>query len=153
MSRVLSINTSKGGIPKLPVRSIEITERGLVGDEHDHEKHYRIEQAVCLLDREQIDELCADGFRLEPGSTGENLTLEGVEVRRAEIGDRLEIDGGVVLEISKRRKPCYVLDAIDPTLKEKAVDRIGVYARVIMPGTVDTGAGVRLVRTVVTDAR
>lgn len=152
MSHVLSINTSKGGIPKLPSASIEITERGLVGDEHDHEKHYRIEQAVCLLDREQIDDLRADGFPLEPGTVGENLTLDGVEVRRAGIGDRLELDGGVVLEITKVRTPCYVLDSIDPTLKEKAVGRIGVYARVITPGVVHTGGAVRLVRAAAIDS-
>ncbi len=153
MPRVLAINISNGGIPKLPVDSIEVTERGLAGDEHDHAKHYRIEQAVCLLDREQIDELRVEGFPLKPGSTGENMTLEGVEVRRAEIGDRLELEGGVVLEISKRRTPCFVLDAIDPRLKEAAVDRIGVYARVVTPGVVRTGAAVRLVPASIAESR
>jgi len=42
-----------------------------------------------------------------------------------------KFSGGVVLEISKVRKPCYVLDAINPKLKEDIVGRCGMYAKVI----------------------
>ena len=39
--QVGSINISKGGIPKLPIDTVNITEKGLEGDGHNHEKHYR----------------------------------------------------------------------------------------------------------------
>lgn len=133
--RVLSINISPGGIPKFPVASVRITERGLEGDGHDHQKHYRLEQAVSLQDIEMLKELQQEGYPLEAGTTGENLTVCALHVNRLPIGTRLAFDGGVVLEVSKIRKPCYVLDSINPQLKKDIVDRCGIYAKVISEGT------------------
>jgi MOSC domain-containing protein YiiM len=45
----------------------------------------------------------------------------------------------VELEFTKIRKPCYVLDAIDPQLKEVVKDRCGGYAKVITTGRVRAG--------------
>lgn len=52
---VISINISKGGIPKLPVNSVRVSVKGLDGDGHNHEKHYRLEQAVCIQDIEMLE--------------------------------------------------------------------------------------------------
>ena len=38
-----------------------------------------------------------------------------------------QLSGGVVLEYTKVRKPCYVLDSIDPQLKTDVVGRCGGY--------------------------
>jgi len=141
--RVLSINTSPGGIPKCPVESIAITTEGLEGDGHDHEKHALPIQAVCLFDRETLDELVAEGFNLMPGSLGENLTVEGLRNLECAIGDRLRLEGGVELEITKPRKPCYVLDALDPTLQNALQGRSGWKAKVLTPGTLATGETIK----------
>ena len=37
------------------------------------------------------------------------------------------------------RKPCYVLDSIDPNLKEDIVGRCGMYAKVIQAGRLCKG--------------
>ncbi len=47
--------------------------------------------------------------------------------------------GGVILELTKIRKPCYVLDAIDPRLKEVIIGRCGFYAKVLQEGLINTG--------------
>jgi len=135
---VLSINTSSGGIPKLPVDSIRITAFGLKGDGHNHEKHYNPIQAVCLQDIEKLYELREEGYALQAGTTGENLTVRNLNVNELPLGTILEFPDGVVLEISKVRKPCYVLDSIHPQLKEDIIGRCGMYAKVLNEGIIKT---------------
>lgn len=139
---LLSINRSNGGIPKLPVTRAVVTLSGITGDAHDHEKHNRPEQAVCLYDIERMKDLFREGFPLVPGAIGENFTVSKLNAQFLSPGTRLLFDGGVELEITKVRKPCYVLDAIDPQLKVSIQDRCGVYARVITPGEVTVGASI-----------
>jgi len=149
MARVVSINTSPGGIPKRPIAEVGIVTGGLLGDGHDHEKHRTPAQAVSLLDLELLRAAAADhDLDLVPGSLGENLTVEGVGVQRLGLGDRLRIAGAdgndVVLEITKVRPPCYVLDALSPDLKRTMWNRIGMYAQVRTPGRIAAGATIRV---------
>lgn len=137
---VISINISSGGVPKLPVESVYIREQGLEGDGHNHEKHYRLTQAVCLQDAEQLDRLTAMGYPLGPGTAGENLTVRGLNVNHLPIGTLLEFTGGVVLEITRERPTCYVMDQIHPQLKEDATGCHGMYAKVLSSGQLAVGA-------------
>jgi MOSC domain-containing protein YiiM len=141
---VLSVNISKGGIPKLPVESVRVTERGLEGDGHNHDKHNNPIQAVCLQDIEKLEELNSQGYCLSAGSTGENLTVKNLHINNLPLGTRLEFSGGVVLECSKVRKPCYVLDAIDPDLKKDIDGRCGMYAKVLKEGTIRTDDSIKI---------
>ena len=144
--QVISINISKGGIPKLPVDSIRILFKGLAGDGHNHEKHNNPLQAVCLQDFEKIDELNQHGYSLLPGMTGENLTVRNLNINCLPLGTTLKFSGGVAMEISKVRKPCYVMDAIHLKLKEDALDRHGMYAKVIQEGMLTTGETIEVIR-------
>jgi len=136
---VLSINISQGGIPKLPIESVCVTENGLEGDGHNHDKHNNPIQAVCLQDIEKLKELKKEGYALDSGATGENLTVKNLNVNALSIGTILKFSKGVVLEISKVRKPCYVLDTIDPKLKEDISGRCGMYAKVLEKGSIAVG--------------
>lgn len=151
MASIVSINLSPGGIPKRPVTTAEVAIGGLVGDGHDHEKHRVPEQAISLLDLELLDIAASDhDLDLVPGSLGENLTVRGVGVQRLGAGDRLRIaaaspdDPDVVLEITRVRPPCYVLDALSPDLKRTMWNRIGMYARVVTPGVIASGAAITI---------
>ena len=141
---VLSVNVSPGGIPKLPVVSATLGAAGLDGDAHDHEKHNTPLQAVCLLDDEDLADLRDEGYDVGPGSLGENLTVRGLQVDALRPGDRLRLSGGVELEYTKPRSPCYVLDAISPRLKQVIVGRCGGYARVVAGGPVRPGETIEL---------
>lgn len=143
--RIVSINISKGGIPKLSVESARINFSGLEGDGHNHAKHNDPIQAVCLQDVEQLAELKSKGYRLFPGATGENLTVRHLRVNSLPLGTILQFSGGVVLEISKVRKPCYVMDAIHPHLKTDAMGRHGMYAKVIKEGNLCVGETIQVV--------
>ncbi len=136
---VISVNISPGGIPKLPVEVGRVTVDGLVGDAHDHDKHNTPIQAVSMLDLEDLDDLRNEGYDVAPGVLGENLTVRGLNVDALQPGDRLSLSGGLELEYTKARKPCFVLDAIDPQLKKVVVGRCGGYAKVIISGEVRAG--------------
>ncbi len=133
---IISINISRGGIPKLPVDSVRITMAGLAGDGHNHEKHRTPLQAVCLQDSETLEGLTQEGFPLSSGMTGENLTVKNLHVNTLPPGTILEFVNGVVLELTKVRKSCYVLDTIDPRLKEVITGRCGLYAKVLKEGVI-----------------
>ena len=139
MPSIVSLNISPGGIPKLPIESVEVTSAGLAGDGHNHSKHYRPEQAVSLQDVEKLAELQSEGFALSCGATGENINVCGLNVNALVLGTVLNFSGGVKLEISKVRNPCYVLDAINPKLKEVIINRCGMYAKVLKEGTICIG--------------
>lgn len=143
-ARVVSINISKGGIPKRPVPQAAVHTGGLQGDGHNHAKHYRPAQAVSLQDMETLQELTAEGFPLSPGMTGENVNVCGVGVNALPVGSRLIFSGGVEIEITRKRPPCYVLDAIDPRLKKVILGRCGAYARVIREGVIDNGEDITI---------
>lgn len=142
MGRLVAVCVSAGGIPKRSVRSAQITTHGLAGDEHAHDKHNRPDRAVSLFDWEILAQLRAEGFPVYPGAIGENLTVADLHVQRMPPGTLLEI-GEVLLRLEQPRKPCYVLDAIDPCLKDVIVGRCGFMASVAREGIIDSSMTIR----------
>src|SRR5258706_7787855 len=102
IGRVVQVNRSPGGVPKLPVAEARIGRHGLDGDAHHHDTlHGGPHRAVCLMAIEAIERVRADGHSgVGPGSVGENLTTDGIELSLLEVGARLAIGADVVLEIS-----------------------------------------------------
>ena len=79
---------------------------------------------------------------------GENLTVDGLDVSNARIGERWRI-GSVLLEVSQPRIPCYKLgmrlqDAAFPR-RFAAVGRPGAYLRIVREGVVSAGDEVEVV--------
>ena len=142
--RVLAVCISPGGIPKLPQNSAYATFQGLQGDGHNHAKHVRPDRAISLFDWETLQQLVDEGFPLAPGAAGENLTLIHSDVQKLPAGAYLEI-GESLLRLEQPRKPCYVLDAIDPQLKEAIAGRCGQMASVVREGRIAPGDAVRVV--------
>ena len=103
MGRVVGLFVSNGGVPKLPVESIEITFDGIKGDKQNDLKHHggRM-RAVCLISNELIMKLQNEGHPILPGSTGENIIIENVKLVS---GSRIKI-GSAILEITGAAKPC-----------------------------------------------
>lgn len=146
---VVSLNISPGGIPKLPRDRVRVAPSGLAGDGHDHEKHDNPLQAVSLIDLEDLEDLRSEGFDVFPGATGENVTVRGLDVDGLAPGDRLRFEGGVELEVTRLRQPCFVLDSIDPQLKKAIRGRCGALARVITTGEIGVGETLTALRAAV----
>lgn len=101
------INLSNGGVPKLPVPEARITAKGLDGDrQRSRVYHGGPDRAVCLFSLELIEALQAEGHAIFPGSSGDNLTLAGVDWATLKPGDRLSVGRDVRLEITSFAAPC-----------------------------------------------
>jgi MOSC domain-containing protein YiiM len=138
IGRIAAVCVSRGSIPKHAVTAARVTTDGLDGDEHAHAKHIRLDRAVSLFDLEILTQLQKEGFPLYPGAIGENLTVAGLNVQRLPPGTLLEV-GDVLLRLEEPRKPCYVLDAINPRLKDIIVGCCGYMASVVKGGTIEPG--------------
>jgi MOSC domain-containing protein YiiM len=147
--RIHQINLSDGGVPKLPGHEAKVTPLGLVGDHQANTKHHGgPERALCLYALERIAALQEEGHPILPGSTGENLTLAGLDWAQVIPGTRLLLGDEVVIEITKYTLPCAKIagsfaggDA-DRIAQEQHPGWARVYAKVLVPGSVQTGNSV-----------
>lgn len=149
--RIFQLNVSDGGVPKSAVREAFLTWTGLEGDrQRDLKHHGGPERALCLYSLEHILELQAEGHPIFPGSTGENVTLTGLDLRRIGPGARLALGEEVVVEISGYAAPCRVIAGSFLRREFKRISqkvRPGesrLYARVIRTGALAVGQEVRL---------
>ena len=106
MGKVLGIFISDGGVPKLSVNSVHVTNFGLVGDNQADKKHHGgLMKAVCVLENELLLRLQSEGHPIQPGTTGENLLLEGFNLT---IGSLFRV-GNVELEVVSAATPCKTI--------------------------------------------
>ncbi len=144
--RVVQVSISAGGVPKLPVAEVRVNRLGLEGDGHnDTDGHGGPMRAVSLLAVEAIRRVAADGNPIAPGTAGENLTTQGIELGALPYGSRLAIGPELVLELTSAVSPCRTIagnfsDGRFARLSAKLhpLDT-RVYARVVRQGTVRLG--------------
>ena len=151
--QVFQINASSGGVPKLPLRAAEINMLGITIDDHNNKvNHCGPDKAICLFSLELIRALQIEGHPIFPGSTGENITIAGLDWSLVIPGLRLQVCQSVELEITKYTTPCRT---IRDSFIDQNIDRISwqsnpgwarAYARVLKPGAVIVGDSIRIVR-------
>jgi MOSC domain-containing protein YiiM len=106
VGRLESINTSRGGVPKESAFEALITEHGLNGDrQRDLRFHGGLDRAVVLYSLDAIRALQDEGHPIGVGSTGENLTISGIDWPSLAPGVEMRI-GEVRLLITKYVSPC-----------------------------------------------
>lgn len=104
MGRLLGIFASNGGVPKLPVESAQIDINGIVGDACNDKKHHGGPmKAICVLENELLVKLQSEGHPIHPGTTGENILVEGYNL---EFGKVFDV-GEVRLEVVSDATPCW----------------------------------------------
>lgn len=167
--RVLSVNVGlprefeyggrlvRSGIWKMPVAG-RVAARGvnLAGDDQaDRAAHGGPDKAVYAYAAEDARWWETEiGRPFEHGEFGENLTVEGMDVNGALIGERWKI-GSVLLEASEPRIPCWRLGVRmgDAQFVKRFTDamRPGAYLRIVAEGDVGSGDEVRVVEKPDTD--
>jgi MOSC domain-containing protein YiiM len=103
---------------------------------------------VHLLQAELLDELSAQGFRVAPGTIGENITTRGIDLLLLPRGAVLTIGDTAKVEITGLRNPCHQLDAYQSGLMAAVLGRdtegnlvrkAGVMGIVVASGAVRAG--------------
>jgi len=101
---------------------------------------------VHLIHRELFAELQRQGFKVEPGQLGENITTEGVDLLALPQGTKLFVGAQVVLQLTGLRNPCEQLNQFQPGLMSALVHRApggGLVRKAGVMGVVRTGGRVR----------
>lgn len=65
---------------------------------------------VHLMHAELFDELAEQGFEVEPGQLGENITTRGLDLLTLPTGTLLRIGPEAVVEVTGLRNPCVQID-------------------------------------------
>ena len=78
---------------------------------------------VHLVHREWLDALKERGFRVGPGTIGENITTAGIDLLGLPTGTRLRIGADAVVEVTGLRNPCRQLDDYQRGLQRAVLDR------------------------------
>ena len=133
-------------IDKRPaVGPVELTAHGLIGDEQaDTQHHGGVDQALYVYGQQDADHWTQALDRdLPPGSFGENLRVDGLDVTGALIGERWRIGRDVEVQVTAPRIPCKVfsnyLDVPDLVARFLSAGRPGAYLRVLTTGHIEAG--------------
>jgi len=138
MAKIERINVNLyGGAPKHSVSSAMIRVDGVEGDKQRSSNHGGENRAVLLYSMERIEELQQVKHPITPGSTGENITIRGLDWSSLEENNILQI-GDVKLQLTFTAPPC-------PGIKHSFFDYAWSIcndrwcAKVLVEGTVKVG--------------
>jgi MOSC domain-containing protein YiiM len=141
---VEQLNTSDGGVPKLPVGAVGVDTMGVVGDRQAVRRHHdRPWQALCIWSADVIDELAAEGHPIAAGRAGENITVRGLRWADVRAGVHLQM-GEVLAEVSVFALPCatnaqWFLHRDFERMHHERGPVSRVYASVLKGGRIGTG--------------
>ena len=123
------------GTAKVNVGEAEIVENyGLKDDAHAGNWH----RQVSLLSYEKIEEFKALGAPVVDGSFGENLIVEGIDLRTLPIGTKLK-SGDILMEVTQIGKECHTGCAIAQSVGKCIMPTEGIFARVLIGGKIKVG--------------
>ena len=81
------------------------------------------------------------------GAFGENLVIEGFELNKLPVGQRLTVGDDVLLEVTQIGKECHDKCAIYYQVGECIMPKNGIFTRVLKGGKVKVGDKCELVDT------
>ncbi len=142
MGTVLHICIStKRGTPKQEVDSVRLLPGwGIDGDAHAGNWH----RQVSLLSIEKIRDFQTRGANVKPGDFGENLIVEGFDLRTLPVGTRFRI-GDAMLEMTQIGKECHTHCQIYQTMGDCIMPREGVFAEVVSGGLIQKGDRIEMI--------
>src|SRR5256885_17245173 len=138
MATIVGVFTSparKSGRSEAHERRRAIAVRGLEGCAHANPP----KREVLFVSKEHLDSV-----DVEPGAIRENITVEGDDVEKWPIGQRVRV-GGAEFEITMVCDPCHRMDELRDGLRAELPGRRGMLARVAESGEVAVGDKVELV--------
>ena len=127
--------SEKKGTQKHEIESAVLVEDwGIENDAHAGKWH----RQVSMLSFEKIEEFRAKGAEVEFGAFGENLIVEGFDLRTIPVGTKFQI-GEVLLELTQIGKECHSHCEIYKVMGDCIMPREGVFTKVLKGGTIRPG--------------
>lgn len=133
MGKILAICISKKkGTLKNEVEEAKFIEDfGIENDAHAGKWH----RQVSLLSFERIDEFRNKGANVNFGAFGENLVVEGIDVEKLPVGQKIKI-GDVLLEVTQIGKKCHDKCNIYYQVGDCIMPKNGIFTKVLSGGIV-----------------
>ena len=143
------------GLPKYSVKHSYATAQGLDGDYNifrQTKKKGDKDMALLVYPIETIQELNQEGWPVQPGDVGENLTVKGYAHDTFKVGQQYKA-GNSTIEISLECDPCTNLGLL-PYIGQKHITtfintilhRRGWYARTVKEGEIKPGDSFKLIQ-------
>lgn len=142
MGKILGICISeKRGTEKHEIPEANLVKDwGIEGDAHGGKWH----RQVSLLSFEKIEDFRAKGAEVDFGAFGENLIVEGYDLRALPVGTRFQI-GDAVLELTQIGKECHSHCQIYKRMGDCIMPREGVFTEVVKPGHIEVGDEITMI--------
>ncbi|MFO7811030.1 MAG: MOSC domain-containing protein [Candidatus Delongbacteria bacterium] len=129
--------SEKKGTEKHAVKEAVVNETGIVGDAHAGKWH----RQISVLSFEEVEKFKEQNPHVDiiDGAFGENILLEGIDLCKPKIGDRIQI-GDVELEVTQIGKECHgdgctIFKAVGKCIMPK----VGIFTKVISEGIIKKG--------------
>jgi MOSC domain-containing protein YiiM len=138
MATIVGIFTSperKSGRSDAHERRRAIAGQGLEGCAHANPPR----REVLFVSKEHLDSV-----EVEPGAIRENITIEGDDVEKWPIGQRVRA-GAAEFEITMVCDPCHRMDELRDGLRAQLQGKRGMLARVVESGEIAIGDELKLV--------
>jgi MOSC domain-containing protein YiiM len=153
------------GFSKKSADSIQLTAGiGVVGDAHAgalvrHRSRVAADptqpnlRQVHLMHSELFDLVANEGYHVEPGNLGENVTTLGLDLLGLPVGATLAIGSDVILAMTGLRNPCRQINVFQTGLLSELLRRAddgstvrlgGAMSVVVRGGTIRTGDPIRV---------
>jgi len=134
--RSISISSKRGEKKKNVKVAILRKNYGILKDAHAKKDSLR---QVSLLMWESIKRMRRRGLEVKEGSFAENITTEGINLRKLKKGDRIFIGENVILEVSKIGKECLSPCSIYKRVGYCIMPKEGIFAKVLKGGKIKVG--------------
>lgn len=142
MGKIMAVNISeKKGTQKINVHTAKVIDDfGLENDAHAGKWH----RQVSLLAYEKIEDFKAKGAPVNDGAFGENLIVEGYDLKALPIGTKLRCNE-VLLEVTQIGKQCHSGCEIFKIMGDCIMPREGIFTRVLHGGIISEGDDINIV--------
>ncbi|MBX3086681.1 MAG: MOSC domain-containing protein [Anaerolineae bacterium] len=98
-----------------------------------------------VMDAVTLAELAAEGYPAGEGTLGENIILDGLDLRTLPVGTLLRLGDDAVIRLGELRVPCHQLTQLDARMPDGVYERVGVMCRVVTTGKIKVGDPVEIV--------
>ena len=138
--------TGEHGLPKISVPEAEMHFGGVDGDYNTYRQEKKSgepDMAVMLITQEILDDLNSEGWPVEYGDLGENLTIGDLSYGAIEPDQKYRV-GSALIQITYLYSLPYIGDERGQEFMKTIKDRRGWYARVLEEGVVSAGDIIKL---------